>query len=196
MRLKQAERIVTNHVVSSLGAGLIPVPLLDMAAVTAVQLDMIVKLSQNYDVPYDQGSTKAMIASLGTNTISRLGARMAIKMIPGVGSILGGASMAVFAAAGTYALGKVYIRHFEKGGTMLDLDAGQVKDYYDDQLEKGKGFVENIKSKKQDAEFSETDNTATNKNLMSQLENAADMKAKGLINDEEFIALKKRILGL
>jgi uncharacterized protein (DUF697 family) len=210
MKKEQAELIVRSHAMSALAAGFIPIPLMDTASITAVQIDMIKNLCMAYDVSYDVRSTKALMATLGTTALSRVGARLAIKMIPGIGTLVGGAAVAITSAAGTYALGKVYIQHFEKGGTVLDLDPTKVKTYYEEQLEKGKRFVSGLKPKAKVEQVNEdtfvttepADQPKTNNNpsetneLMEQLENAADMKAKGLINDEEFVVLKKRILGL
>jgi uncharacterized protein (DUF697 family) len=210
MNKEQAEFIVRTHAVSALAAGFIPIPLVDAASINAIQIDMIKNLCKAYDVSYDLRSTKALMATLGTTALSRLGTKLAIKMIPGIGTLVGGAAVAITSAAGTYALGQVYIRHFEKGGTVLDLDASNVKNYYETQLDKGKKFVEGLKPKakvSQTAEeeyvtYEETEQPKTKdthnetNELMEQLENAAAMKAKGLINDEEFAALKRRILGL
>ncbi|MCB0572184.1 MAG: DUF697 domain-containing protein, partial [Phaeodactylibacter sp.] len=44
----RAQEIVKNHVLISMGAGLVPIPILDIAAVTAVQLDMVKNLAQLY----------------------------------------------------------------------------------------------------------------------------------------------------
>ncbi|MDE2463441.1 MAG: GTPase, partial [Alphaproteobacteria bacterium] len=39
------------------------------------------------------------------------------------------------AAASTYALGKVFIQHFESGGTFLDMDPDKVSAYFKEQYE-------------------------------------------------------------
>jgi len=46
-----------------------------------------------------------------------------------------------FSGAATYAIGKVFIRHFESGGTFLDLDTAKVKAYFSEQYDKGKKLV-------------------------------------------------------
>jgi hypothetical protein len=38
-------------------------------------------------------------------------------------------------------MGKVFIQHFESGGTFLTFDPQQVRDYYAQQFEKGKEEV-------------------------------------------------------
>ena len=45
----EADQIIRKHVLWSMGAGLMPVPLFDIAAVTAVQMDMLKQLAGTYE---------------------------------------------------------------------------------------------------------------------------------------------------
>ena len=49
------------------------------------------------------------------------------KIVPGPGTLIGSVSMAGFAAASTYAIGKVFVRHFEGGGSMFDFSADSIE---------------------------------------------------------------------
>ena len=49
---KQADSIIRNSVVFASGAGLIPVPVVDLMAVTAVQIEMIRRLCKLYKVDF------------------------------------------------------------------------------------------------------------------------------------------------
>jgi len=89
LRKENANSIIRNHMIWSMGAGFIPVPIADFFAVTAIQLDMIRQLSRLYDVDFKETSGKAIITSLSGASVARMGSRV-IKFIPGVGSILGG----------------------------------------------------------------------------------------------------------
>jgi len=51
-----------------------------------------------------------------------------LKFIPGGGTIIGSVGISVFGAASTYAIGKVFVRHFEGGGTISSLSADSIKD--------------------------------------------------------------------
>ena len=44
-RTKETNEIVRNHIVAAMAAGFVPFPFLDIAAVSAVQLDMLSKLA-------------------------------------------------------------------------------------------------------------------------------------------------------
>jgi len=74
-KTNHANTIVKNHIVWSMGAGFIPVPIADLFAVTAIQLDMIRQLSRLYDVDFKETSGKAIITSLSGASVARMGAR-------------------------------------------------------------------------------------------------------------------------
>jgi hypothetical protein len=44
-----------------------------------------------------------------------------------IGTLFGMVSVSGFAVAATYAVGRVFIAHFESGGTLLDLDLASAK---------------------------------------------------------------------
>ncbi|HHM20989.1 MAG TPA: DUF697 domain-containing protein, partial [Bacteroidetes bacterium] len=119
-RSKHAESIIRNHILFSMGAGVIPVPVVDIFAVSAAQLDMIRQLCKVYDIDFAETQGKAIVSSLTTATLARMGAGSIAKMIPVLGSYIGGLTNAVLAGASTYALGNVFKIHFETGGTILD----------------------------------------------------------------------------
>src|SRR5262249_48329688 len=100
---KETDRIINEHIIWSMGAGLVPVPLLDIAAVSAIQLDMLKQLSTHYGVKYTESEGKVFLSALTGSIFAKLAAN-AIKLIPGIGSVIGGISMAVLSGGSTYAL--------------------------------------------------------------------------------------------
>ena len=215
-REKHAETIVRNHVLFSMGAGAIPVPVADVLAVSASQLDMIRQLCKVYDKDFSETQGKAIVSALTASTLARLGAGSLAKLIPVVGSIVGSIANAVMAGASTYALGQVFKAHFDTGGTILDFDAGRLKKMYKEQFEKGKKVAEELakqKEAKQKAEGTtaaaespaaaefvpDTVPTATAKpttdsDVLTRLKELGELKAGGIITEEEFEKMKKRIL--
>ncbi len=147
---EKSDSIIKNHMVWSMGAGLIPVPIVDFFAVSAIQLDMVRQLAKLHDIDFSETAGKASITALTGSGLARLGAR-AVKFIPGVGSVLGGITMAVLSGASTYALGEVFKKHFETGGTFLDFDPARLKKFYNEKFEKGKEIAKEIK-KEQEAD--------------------------------------------
>jgi uncharacterized protein (DUF697 family) len=187
-RNDHADSIIKNHMIWSMGAGFIPVPIADLFAVSAIQLDMIRQMCKLYEVDFKQTEGKALITALTGSGLARLGAR-AVKFIPGVGSILGGVTMAALSGASTFALGEVFKKHFETGGTFLDFDPQRLKNYYNEKFEKGKEVAEELRKKQENVTKSADASSAVDK-----LKELADMKAAGILTDEEFETMKKKII--
>ncbi len=194
-RTGNANSVIKNHMIWSMGAGFIPVPIVDFFAVSAIQLDMIRQLSKLYDIDFKETEGKALITALTGASVARIGAR-AIKFIPGVGSILGGISLAVLSGGSTYALGEVFKKHFETGGTFLDFDPDRLKKYYNEKFEKGKEIARELK-KKQDQVPTSAPDLIGESNLadpVSKLKELAQMKEDGIITETEFKKMKKKIV--
>ena len=89
---EQANRIINEHATFSLIGGAIPIPIVDLVAVTAIQLDMLQKLAELYEVNFNSERGKFLVSALIGSTlgtsIGRVGAS-AVKGIPGIGTILG-----------------------------------------------------------------------------------------------------------
>ena len=102
----EADKIVRSHVLWALGAGLMPVPLFDIAAVTALQMDMLKQLADVYEADFSKSTGKTFVSALAGSTTARIGASL-VKAVPGVGTVLGGVSMSALSGASTYAVGQV-----------------------------------------------------------------------------------------
>ena len=196
-REKHADTIIKNHIVWSMGAGLIPVPILDFFAVSGIQLDMIRQLCKLYDQDFKESQGKAIITSLTGSGLARMGAKAMIKFIPGIGSVLGGVTMAVLSGASSYALGEVFKKHFDTGGTFLDFDPERLKKMYNEKFEKGKKVAEQIK--KENDKIRETAKQAeearTSGAAVERIRELAELKREGLISEEEYKAMKKKLIG-
>lgn len=136
-----AEELVRERAQWALGVGLIPVAAVDLAALTALQLDLIRRLAKLYEVPFSQQQGQALLHALSASGVAVAGASM-VKAVPGIGTLVGGVSMAVLAGGSTYAVGQVCIDHFEKGGTLDNLDFDTARKYYTTALEKGYSAAE------------------------------------------------------
>lgn len=115
-------------------ASLIPIPWVDFAAVSGVELKMLADLSRIYGIPFDRSRGKAAIASLIgfvlPHALAYGAIGSAIKAVPLVGALAGAPAMAAFVAAYTWAVGNVFIQHFEAGGTFLDFDPEKVREHF------------------------------------------------------------------
>jgi uncharacterized protein (DUF697 family) len=137
-RRAMAAKRVKRYALWSGAAGVIPVPLIDLAAVGGVQIHMLRRISQIYDVPFSENQGKALIASLAGAMIpvsSGLGAASLMKGIPLFGTLVSAIAMPALSAGATYAIGMVFIQHFASGGTLLDFNAADYREFVKAQKE-------------------------------------------------------------
>lgn len=187
-RTVNANNVIKNHMIWSMGAGFIPVPFADFFAVSAIQLDMIRQLAKLYEIDFAATKGKAFVTSLTSSGLAGLGAR-AIKIIPGVGSVLGGVTLAVLSGASSYALGEVFKKHFETGGTFLDFDPERLRKYYNEKFEKGKELAQELRDRQEKKEHD-----ADAVHIVDKLKELAKMKEDGIITAEEFEKMKKKMI--
>jgi uncharacterized protein (DUF697 family) len=133
-----AMQIVNKYSLYAGGVGLVPIPFVDMAGIAAVQVKMVSELAKHYETAFSNDRIKTVVTALiGSVVPTSLGYGMVgsmVKRIPVVGPIVGVITMPAFATAATYAVGKVFIQHFESGGTFLDLDPAEVRAYFSKQF--------------------------------------------------------------
>lgn len=140
-RDEQAMALVNSYVPWSAAAGLLPMPMVDTAALVAVQLRMLSKLSQMYNVPFKENVVKSIVSALfGSVASTGLGGSLGslAKAIPLIGPIVGIVVVPGVYSAATYAVGRVFVSHFEAGGTFLDFDPKKTRAYFVDEFEKAK----------------------------------------------------------
>ncbi len=135
--IKKANKITNRKTLYAAGAGLIPIPIVDTATLLGVQLTMIQSIAKLYDIPFKKHIAQSLIGSL----ISSLGSVSLIKLIPGIGTVVGGATASISGAASTYALGRIFTQHFDQGGTLLDFDPITSREYFHQEYEAGRLFV-------------------------------------------------------
>ncbi len=205
--------IIKNHVIWSMGLGLIPIPGVDVLGVSLVQLDMLKQLAKAYAVDYDETQGKAHISAIVATSVARI-ATSAVKVIPVVGTILGGGASAVFSGASTYALGEVFKDHFKNGGTFNNVNLDLFKEKYKETFEKGKEVAESLRKEKQQRQAdrmyqermqkSATEQAAETKkstaiqsmdDKIDQLSKFAAMRDQGVLSEQEFERMKKKLFS-
>jgi uncharacterized protein (DUF697 family) len=140
----EANDIIKKYMAGSIIVGLVPLPWVDMIALSSLQLKMLHSLSNLYRIDFSANSGKSLIASLlGAATPLSFSTNLASlgKSVPFHGQVTGMISMSILGGASTYAVGKVFTQHFESGGTFLTFDPQKVADYYAQQLEVGKAKI-------------------------------------------------------
>ena len=121
----KADQAVRDHALLA-GAGMvIPIPFLDMAVEATIQVKMVRRLCELYGIDFAEERAKIVMAA----AVGGFSAGWA------AGSLLRYASFATYfsnfwpsamlASAITYAIGQVFVHHFEAGGGLHDLDTNK-----------------------------------------------------------------------
>jgi uncharacterized protein (DUF697 family) len=127
-RRRLAGKIVERHRTYAAIGGLSPLPILNVAGVTAMIMRMVKQLSELYGVPFERDRTRSLVigimggavpTGLGTVTASTLAFAL-----PGSG-VVGLAVTALTAGALTRGIGLVFIELFE--GAAMPLGAVQIE---------------------------------------------------------------------
>ncbi len=176
-----ARLVIQNHAAYAAGAGLVPIPVLDFAAVTAVQVDMVRALARIYEVRFDDALGKALVGSVLGASATRVGASM-VKALPVVGTLAGLAASVGLGATSTWALGQLFQAHFEEQGTLEDFDPEAARPVYEDLMERGRRFA---RPGVRDAVEAQT----------RLLERIARLREEGMIDEAEFARLKHRVMA-
>lgn len=125
----EIEALVRKHAFGAAGVGLLPLPLLDLVLISGVQLNLLRVLAQRYELPFtDELGRAALSALIGGS--ATLAACSLAKTIPVYGWAIGSFGAPVFAGASTYAVGRLFVQHFESGGTFLTFDPEAVREHY------------------------------------------------------------------
>ncbi|RKZ93690.1 MAG: GTPase [Candidatus Parabeggiatoa sp. nov. 1] len=144
-KIREADNIVNKYMISSMGVGLLPIPLADLIILSSLKLKMLHRLANLYGIAFSKHLSKSLIASLlggGASLSFSYGLVSLTKSVPLYGQLTGMISISIFGGASTYAIGKVFTQHFESGGTFLTFEPQKVADYYAEQFEKG---IEKVK---------------------------------------------------
>ncbi len=135
----QALAIVKKNSLWAAGIGLLPMPLVNIAGIAAFEGKMLYELSKLYEIPFREDRVKSVVTALvggaASTGISYGTVGAFFKTLPFVGPALMIVTLPAFAGAVTYAIGKVFIMHFESGGTFLDFKPEAVKEYFREQFE-------------------------------------------------------------
>jgi uncharacterized protein (DUF697 family) len=127
-RLSRAHAIVERHATYSAAGGLIPVPIANVAGVTAIIVRMVKMLSQLYDVPFERDRARAIVVAMVGGAMPTGLAAVAsstLQYLVPMSGIVGLAVSSVAAVASTRSIGLVFIEHFEGRAPLRDYPAGR-----------------------------------------------------------------------
>jgi uncharacterized protein (DUF697 family) len=125
-RRSLARRIVDRHATYSAVGGIIPVPIANVAGVTAVIVRMVKVLSDLYGVPFERDRARAIVIGLMGGAmptgLAAVTASTLVYIVPG-SNLIGLAVSSATAIACTRGIGRIFIEHFESGATLNDISA-------------------------------------------------------------------------
>ncbi|MGL5878095.1 MAG: DUF697 domain-containing protein [Xenococcaceae cyanobacterium] len=109
--------MVARAAASAAGIGVVPIPFSDAIAIVPIQVGMLAGISTTFGLSIDESFFMTIVGSVVVGAGGTIAGRTIVsgllKLIPGVGSVIGGTIAATTAAALTTAFGKAYITALE-----------------------------------------------------------------------------------
>jgi uncharacterized protein (DUF697 family)/predicted GTPase len=113
LKRQRSRVLVGTAAASAAGIGAAPIPFADAALIVPIQVAMVAGITATYGLSLSEGFLSTVVASVVGSTAATATGRAIVggllKLVPGVGSVVGGAINAATAAAITTAFGEAYI---------------------------------------------------------------------------------------
>jgi uncharacterized protein (DUF697 family) len=125
-RRSLARSIVERHAAYSAVGGLIPLPIANVAGITAVIVRMVKLLSDLYGVPFERDRARAIVVALMGGAmptgLAAVTTSTLVYVVPAA-NLIGLAVSSLAGAACTRGIGRIFVEHFENGSTLTDFPA-------------------------------------------------------------------------
>jgi len=141
--------IIAKSTAKASGLAALPIPILDVAGIIFVQVNMVEKLADLYNIEIEN-KNKLFLSSVASSVITKLiselagSAAAASKMDKLFGGSLIKASITGFS---TTVMGEIYKKHFSNGGKLETIDSGAVVDYVQHEIASDNLSIQNLSSK-------------------------------------------------
>jgi uncharacterized protein (DUF697 family) len=126
-------KIVRRYSLLAAGAGLLPGGLINFSGVLAVQVLMVSRIAKAFGLSLEGTRVRAAVSALlGSAThvnASRTIGVLAGTSVPVVGTLLFNITSPAVAYGLTQAVGRVFVMHFQSGGTLLHFDPHAFREY-------------------------------------------------------------------
>jgi len=140
-----ADQVIKDHVLLALGAGLIPVPLVDAVAITMIEVNMIGDLAGVYDfpIPHKLVRHKILLSLLGSFGPLYAADHLygALKVVPLIGFAASAAILSLTGGVSVYVVGRAFQKHYESGGTFLSGNNAYLRRFFRETREEGRQVV-------------------------------------------------------
>jgi len=168
------DAVVKDYTIAAMAVGMVPLPLVDMAALAALQVKMAHALGRRYHRRLSQHRAEALVAAAAGGTVpvsgtvglaallsvpqtvttsvggsvlslsAASGLASLVKLVPVFGTLAGGMSMTIFAGATTYGIGRLLVGHFESGGTLLSGDPTRIRRKFRKEFKAGQAYARRL----------------------------------------------------
>ncbi len=119
-------RIVHRYMAISAGAALIPFAGVDVLALAGIHVALIKELCEHYDIDFNEHTARNVLigvaGSIVPGTVGSILGRKILGTLPVANAVVGWTRMSAGSAALSYGIGRLFIEHFEGGGTLLSMD--------------------------------------------------------------------------
>lgn len=126
----EIDSLIRKRVYAAIALGLAPLPLVDLVGLYGIQVELVSALARKYGVPFKQDMVKALVGSLVGSVLPVAAAPTffsLFKLIPVIGWSTSATTMSIIGGAATYAVGRIFDRHFASGGNLLQADTEKLR---------------------------------------------------------------------
>ena len=109
-KITEAQKVIGAAVASAGAAAAMPIPFSDATLLVPIQLGMMAKIAHLYKIKFDRAALMAIVSTTAATQVGRATFTGLIKLVPGAGTVVGGAIGAGVATTFTYAMGQAWLR--------------------------------------------------------------------------------------
>lgn len=152
---EKVEKTIRSSVYISMGVGIIPLPLVDFAALTANNLNLVRQLSGLYGVEFKESVAKKIIVALtcaGAPVLASSFVKTVMAGIPLIGLPLAVGTRPVLNGMCTYAVGQMFVAHFKRGGSFIGANTDAMKEDFNAAFQNSREWLGNTISGKKATE--------------------------------------------
>ncbi|MDR0929471.1 MAG: YcjF family protein [Oscillospiraceae bacterium] len=124
------EEIIRRNAYGATALGIVPIQGVDFIGVTALQLNLVRQLSKLYGVPFKEGLARKIITSVVGGAVPAVLASpvsSVLRKVPLIGLPLCIATSPALNGWSTYAVGKMFAKHFASGGNFETINLTTMK---------------------------------------------------------------------
>jgi uncharacterized protein (DUF697 family) len=147
--------IIKKYMAWSLAAGVIPIPFVDLMALTGIQIKMLDELAEQFGMNYSENQVRNTLHALTGGVLAPAIATApivsALRLVPVLGQLTGILVSPAVAGASTYAVGHLFLEHFSNGGTLESFDTAKGRQDLETAVKKqqeGQAAASDVKSEK------------------------------------------------